>query len=1020
MRESLVALTKPIRERLKKYEEIKDDVNTLVPIEVMAVGCQMMGIHIPLGEAWTLLTGYDFPVIPSHANKGILDRIRILLSSYSGETGWNNVLDEYFELPEQFRLLNKDEEGDVFFSVPRFDPGRKEQYEKLLNRPIPLKASDKKFVKAEKFFYKKIVNQNVLTFSGEIPVEWIEKPKFLQGYRKKRRVQFHETYDWLTVAKEMDDVLDNGKHEWEDRIRPIGFQSVKEEKVFHYEGLQHIGGGLASGKSTFRIINTYWLAKNKGARVGIIEENIAQVLEQVNTLRALGINAVPIIGRSNRQLHLENYLQSNTFTHLTDISSHESLSYLSNQCMIRALAEDYDDNQTYFPCEHLKTENQQSEKLCPLANQCGIYKDWAKLVEADVWVTTSAAVLKTRLPAMIDPYKRYIYEAMYDLLDVIFVDEADQVQKQFDETFLEEYDAFGSTDYLVEKLDEQFTDNIRGRYNLADNTFITDWQTNLNHLTENVWNLLGEIKVSRILRESLKNQVVYLNYLIFEIADIIAVDETHRKEITDTMRDFTRDATFLSMGFSNNRLHQLVRVSKNKDKQEIIDVWLQEVGGIVSKQTKISQLYAKIECFVYLSHIESALKYINLYFPLIQQFDYGVSIPVLHSFRDFRPFMKESMTGVMFGYRYVPKQDEIMGDFKIVQYVAVGQELLYKWPTIYKEADHKQGPAVILLSGTSYAPESLHYHIEHEPEWMITSTRQQSNIKQTLLELRDPQFNEEIINVSGVSQKDNRHRNLQVMVKELTSKIESERSYWKEQGENRRILLVVNSYEDVEVVGDALKQIDIWQGKYRLLTKSNKKDDRWFPRSKIEHFSDEKNATILVAPLLAISRGYNIMDGSGALFGTAFFLIRPYPVPNDLSYFIQVLHGYLPVYQEESVNNGLKYLKAMRHLRMRSRARFESMYRRPDFWSVLNEKERIVLAWYTFIPVWQLIGRLLRGGKDARIFYCDGKFNNGSTEIPSLLQYWEKIMFKNKDVLFKSLYGPFIESISSTLKQKEM
>ncbi|AWI11688.1 MAG: hypothetical protein WAW77_11395 [Caldibacillus thermoamylovorans] len=60
----------------------------------------------------------------------------------------------------------------------------------------------------------------------------------------------------------------------------------------------------------------------------------------------------------------------------------------------------------------------------------------------------------------------------------------------------------------------------------------------------------------------------------------------------------------------------------------------------------------------------------------------------------------------------------------------------------------------------------------------------------------------------------------------------------------------------------------------------------------MEHFA-ETEADILVAPILAISRGYNILDinGNGALFGSAFFLVRPYPVPNNLGYYVQILHG---------------------------------------------------------------------------------------------------------------------------------
>jgi hypothetical protein len=372
----------------------------------------------------------------------------------------------------------------------------------------------------------------------------------------------------------------------------------------------------------------------------------------------------------------------------------------------------------------------------------------------------------------------------------------------------------------------------------------------------------------------------------------------------------------------------------------------------------------------------------------------------------------------MRGYRYETKDGIDTGEFKIVQYLAVGRQLLNDWPVLYEAADDKKGPTVILLSGTSYAPKSLHYHIEVEPQWYIQSSRKPSMLTQNFIEIRDPENREKLISVSGVQQKRKRHNNLQTIVKELISKIQAELNYWKELGEERKILLVANSYDDVEIVGAALQKFPQWKGRYRLLSQKDKKDEIWYPRSRVEQFAKEE-ADILVAPMLAISRGYNIMNksGKGALFGTAFFLIRPYPVPNDLSYFVQILHGNLPLYFEEITKSNLTYAEAMRKIRKKSRGKFEDMYRKPDYWSILSDQERTVLAWFTFIPTWQLIGRLLRGGKDARVFYCDAKFKEKPNGKPSLLEFWEKIMVEGEtDPLFASLYGPFLLSIANINK----
>lgn len=88
---------------------------------------------------------------------------------------------------------------------------------------------------------------------------------------------------------------------------------------------------------------------------------------------------------------------------------------------------------------------------------------------------------------------------------------------------------------------------------------------------------------------------------------------------------------------------------------------------------------------------------------------------------------------------------------------------------------------------------------------------------------------------------------------------------------------------------------------------------------------------------------------------------------------------------------------------------------KPDFWSILSPKEREIMGWYTFVPVWQMIYCMLRGGLDARVYFCDAKFNAkpaGNLEGYSMLEVWAAIMHKNKkDTIFQSLYGLFSEAI---------
>lgn len=1008
MRETLYSLGKSIRKKLKQYEEIQPYINTLISVELMAVAFDKLKIKVPLNEAWTLLTGYNEPILPKSLSREIIYKLRMLMPTYSAESGWLDALETYKRIDIRHRLICINEEGNFSIKTPTIDPGRKRIYENILNNQIPYKKSDKKFAKAGDFFYTKPGRDLNLTMTGTIPKEWITDIERLPEYRTKKKLSFSLDFDWLKIASEIDGKL--GGNRWKNTVKPITLRSISGEKDFHYEGLQHIVGGLAAGKSTFQWINTYWLVKHKGARVGLIVNSVSDLLEVVNELLKLGINVAPIIGKSSRRRHLKNEMYRGeyfTFDTLRD----STLKSLSGICPLKSLAGDFkEEGEPYYPCEWIYSRYQ-TAKLCPLVHMCGIYEDWTKLTNAEVWVTTSAAVLNTKIPAMIDPYKRTLYEAMYDLLDVIFVDEADQVQQRFEEQFIEEIDAFGKPNYFVGRLEKHYFEEIRPREQFIGNPVIEEWHSNLNHLSENSNLLMGILKNSRKIRNLFKNNVIYLNFFIHHLTSKIAENETHHEQLRSRLIKYSQSVYFGSSRVTEGDLHSIVREGSDKESTNIIKAWLVEAGVVIPEEAnKFNLLIVEMKVFVYLANIEAALKYVKYNYPFVRQHTKLEQFSLLSINSDFRPITKEAMSGVMFGYRYNQQSGEHLGSIEIIQYLAIGKDLLFKWPTIFEGVDHRKGPSVILLSGTSYAPKSLHYHIEYEPTWFISSTRQTSKLEQSFLPVRNPNENEEVLKISGVMDEGRRKRYLRTMVVELQRKIEDELTYWRAKGKNRKVLLVVNSYDDVPIVGEALEATGKFSGRYRLLSRGDRKDERYFPRTLIEVFPEE-GADILVVPLMSISRGYNIMKDNQAYFGSAFFLIRPYPVPNDLRYFIQVLHGSLPLYFSEITEEELSFVKAMRYLRKKGRGRFEEMYRRPDFWLNLEEEEREVLAWYTLIPVWQLIGRLLRHGSNARVFYCDGQFGIPSAGNKALLDYWQKVMSEMDDAVFDNLYGPFKESI---------
>jgi len=187
-------------------------------------------------------------------------------------------------------------------------------------------------------------------------------------------------------------------------------------------------------------------------------------------------------------------------------------------------------------------------------------------------------------------------------------------------------------------------------------------------------------------------------------------------------------------------------------------------------------------------------------------------------------------------------------------------------------------------------------------------------------------------------------------------------------------------------------------------------------------------AEVLIAPLLAIQRGFNILDDwEGALLGSAFFLVRPYPVPDDISQHIVSLNAWAMkqltngrFLNEKYAGLGLKALGEYRrlayaewHTRLNSgQYGLDSIdkFLYPEF--LLNQ----------FVIVWQTIGRLIRGGRAARIFFIDEAFHP-QNQNRKILKDWLLMLkseFESEDAVHRELMNRLYGPAYAALKKIEM
>jgi len=212
----------------------------------------------------------------------------------------------------------------------------------------------------------------------------------------------------------------------------------------------------------------------------------------------------------------------------------------------------------------------------------------------------------------------------------------------------------------------------------------------------------------------------------------------------------------------------------------------------------------------------------------------------------------------------------------------------------------------------------------------------------------------------------------------------------------------VGSYREATAAADLLQAMPRWRGRVKVLAADDADLDHAAPgdasstdaigqaaalrRGDLASFADDADAELLVAPLLAVERGHNILNKQRkAAFGTVIFLARPHPRPDDLSLAVFAINDWatrlvrdLPGLQagtfSKMVADAGTLDAAARAFRREARREWRRLLWRPYIYSRLNDTEKQSFAWDQMVTIWQVIGRLVRGGVPARVVFMDAAF----------------------------------------------
>ncbi len=353
------------------------------------------------------------------------------------------------------------------------------------------------------------------------------------------------------------------------------------------------------------------------------------------------------------------------------------------------------------------------------------------------------------------------------------------------------------------------------------------------------------------------------------------------------------------------------------------------------------------------------------------------------------------------------------------------------------------------MSGTSWAGTSSKYHLQIPVNIVIRPDESSINtiINESKTYFEPSRANtSQPIKVSGNPNKQEALEQIAVDIGKVQSNNKTKIDNWIDRvaGDRKRALLLVGSYADSAIVAAALQR-EYNDKNVKIVALGRDSDNLgddvdYIQRSDVSRFAEIENAKILVAPILAVERGHNILNAERvAAFGVVVFLARPFPVPNDPllltgflnAWALDALDSEHPryVFKEKKSNNpslaslGKKY-------RTDAKNYCDKIMGLPIQYSKLTATSELDLrsdiASTLRVMITQVVGRAVRGGVSFHLYFVDSAFApktaqrriSGMTDssydsaASSLLVAIADEAMKYKDnSVGSALYRPFDKSI---------
>lgn len=1025
---------------------------------------------------WVLLTGYPFSIPEfkkwNKSQHKMYASARHLLTNYRRPYLWLDALKYYRSLPADLRGYEVSESLEEFQRNSNITTAnfRFDVYAKTLKSPIPLlKRRELEWAEADQT-YKCKVNGIIETIT--VPSTLVKSPPSghdLTGKSQREPIivtwkQLEDTAAWMDKQ-----IKKRGlKPLWKNWIKNTKLQvfgdndCLVQVESLTINKMMHLVGMVSSGKSNLMKVLAVWAARNE-LHVTLIVGDVLQIFELAKTFTDVGINDVaPILGNSNRKSHINRLHQAVYNSHPEEPFNqvHPGFQWLSNTCLMSAKVKPEMSKPFQIgeqPClslqlikklEAVDTEDDNPEQkesdsslrkaACPAYSICSYHQKERDLVKSYIWIATPGSLIYSRVPQQINRESLLYAELVWKRSDLVIIDEVDQYQAYLDKAFSPEQTLCRPTrdawlDEVLQKVDAEL-----GRQNSQplSKKIVSDWWDacqQAKQVTDKIYWMLGGDYPE--LSQWQNSKKYFTDWLLLRE---VAIDLAGNKNADNLMKNVFEP--YIN-NLDNDEDSLFTLTHKASGRTEALRKWVKENATLPLEAPKIQEIATKLEFALLVCILQGKLHFMMNRWKHVQdtlKLEAEDSMWFQAPPADYNSIIPAMPMGNQFAFQYHKSYKEQLGSLRFFRCTGVGRWSLLHFNDLFA-SDNIASPHILLMSGTSWAGKSPAYHVDIPVTGVLSpNTNKQFSIYSEFLHLYDNKNGKnEAIFVSGTE--DKKQKNLERIITKLV-----EEEYFEQQlvdMKDRKILLVVNSYEQVKIVHDHLIRLG-WGNRVVALTKDDNKSE-WLDddeqenystlqRGRVSEFAHKPDKVILIAPLKAIERGHNIVDENGmAAIGAAYFLILPHPSPDDLSYAIHSINRW--AIENYKIATGENLEKLGTNFRDKAYSQWLRLLHLPLRLRTLDEKNLTAMHWDIAVSLWQVVGRLIRGSSDASLFWCDAKFGlnvaqmNEQEDTPStsilvgirdLLQPYfeddsEQISKIDKQIV-QALYRPFYEAIANT------